>query len=398
MHYILTHISRREISFYQYIGRTDRVFKPYSEGGSHKFPLAIAYDHHEMHIGQYAVQLMSNPACKAFDNLFDHFNNHEFCQDIMGRDFVPTVVKQGVARVCRSCGIDDTDIKDMRLIVVFNVDVNDETIKNHICDQLRSYCPELVVCEMDRHSASYFCQRGGKMQNAKYALLINSDNIDLSYRCISLDAGQVLSKNLYKDKGQDPRVKMALDLLWEDVYQSNYNLDKTNETPYLEAALNKFVTSGKAELTSVELSDGTYDVYLSKSKFESFSSNDASAIPSVMSQGLYSYDPNYTCVVLEGCASKNAFFRNSLKNYLDVYDEDKDVKLQIFNSILVNLLNGADPNKLVFKVNPELPQEPVLGAGEGVGEGEEDPWYIPDVVEQRAAGNNSGETKIEEKV
>ena len=341
MKYILLEISHRTIALFYNGGDGARTMQPFREGRT--LPLALCYMGGEYHTGVFAQQQKDLGHPEAYDNLFQEARKNSRCHDILSKDYVPTVVNLSVSQICREQFLIDAKNKasEITIILLYSMDVKEEERKM-LNDALLpyGYASVIVADRAQRTSLTFLKYKNEELKRNKAALVINSDNEDLSVKCLSLTDGCTIVEKHLLGKGKDPRFQYGINQIWLGVENQVYST-KDKELPYLERALRNFIANSQVEMTSVELSDGTYSTYLSKTQYNNYSSHDTSITTdfvSILSQGKVS--PSDCFVILENYATGNKFFKDALIQFSPIIDEDKAAKKEMRDLLIQDIIDG----------------------------------------------------------
>ena len=244
MKYVLAEINRRNISFHYYNGENgNRAFVPYGSNGP--IPLAISYLNNRYSIGIAAQSAVEEGQKEAYNNLFDVTRMEKCCDGLRDRQLVPKVITILLEDLCRDKFNSNLDITapQMTLILLYGNDVGVENIE--CVEQELSNIPfaEIKVYDQSVEAIKFFCNSTiYDWSGETDAMVVLSDNQDLSVSCYSLTDYSLKYSHRYKEQGKDPRLEWATEKLWRDVTNHTW-CTKEECLPVIRKAIERFLAS-----------------------------------------------------------------------------------------------------------------------------------------------------------
>lgn len=361
MKYVLAEINRQNISFHYYNGENgNRAFVPYGSNGP--IPLAISYLNNRYSIGIAAQLAVEEGQKEAYNNLFDIARMEKCCDGLRDKQLVSKVITILLEDFCRDKFNSNLDITapQITLILLYGNDVDIDDIE--CVEQELSNIPfaEIKVYDQSVEAVKFF--RNGSIDDwsgESDAMVVLSDNQDLSIRCYSLADYRLKFSHRYKNQGKDPRLEWAAENLWRDLARHTY-CTKEESLPVIRKAIERFLASPNRELTSIKLSDGEYQVLLSKNSYYAYSPAGGNQFMTIASNVVQKAGLSYntTGVVLQGYAANNKFFRESFVscNFDPISDDNESISREVRNCILRDLL-GVSEALEIDKLCVECPCE-----------------------------------------
>jgi hypothetical protein len=289
---------------------------------------------------------VENGVQEAYVNLFDLIGQPVKCNDIESKQFIPEIV-----RVLLDELFDQkfyvkfrNRVEQVSLLLLFGNDVGPEErkivyegLRIDGFAELRSLVQAVEAVKYFQSSPRYNWSRETD------AMVVLSDNLDLSIKCFALSDYHLTFERHFKGKGRDPRFEWAVRKLWKDV-QSETFCEEKECVSSIEKQLYAFLTSGRSELTSLKLPDGIdYQVFLNRERYNVYAPPDATQFASLISDVVSEVGLKYetTGIVLQGFAAANKFFRESFNQFDPVSDETPEFRNGIRNYILKQFLGGV---------------------------------------------------------
>lgn len=318
---ILIELSKERISFLYSRSDSDNGFVPFVEQSP--LPLAIYCSGNQMEIGQFAVDEANKHNPNAYVDVFGQMrkggtfkyrgeevpNNmllYSAIQRYLSSFFDSTLIGQK--------GRLDQNVSTMPICFLFHADI-EENERLFVKDSfLNSGFANVGTRDLDK-----LAMRTSKAASA-YSICVTSNGEDLFVNIYD-QKGNRLESKLIRDRGRDPRMKVAIDKLWDSIGYDNYYLKIEKERPILEQVAERFLDSGNTSLNeNVVLSDGNaYNVALYLSELEQFSvKDDGKAIYDVLRTLAEKSIKTSDCTIfLQGKAAHNSFFSNMFKKEFD---------------------------------------------------------------------------------
>ena len=345
MKYVLAEITRRNISFHYYNDENaNRAFVPF--GFNSSIPLAISYLNNRYSIGFAAQQAVEDGQKEAYNNLFDVNSTETCCGGLRARQLVPKVITILLEDLCREKLNSNlaNSAHQIILILLYGNDVDRDSID--CVEQELSNIPFAGLKVFDKSVEAVKFFRNSTIDDwsgETDAMVVLSDNQDLTVRCYSLFDYSLKYTYRYKELGKDPRLEWATEKLWKDVANHTW-CTKDECLPMIRKTIERFLASTKQELTSVNLPDGECQVLLSKNTYYAYSSAGGNQFMSIASDVVRKTGLNYetTGIVLQGYAADNKFFRDSFISFDPISDETEEVNQEIRNCLLRNLLGISE--------------------------------------------------------
>lgn len=336
---ILIELSKERISFLYSRSDSDNGFVPFVEQSP--LPLAIYCSGNQMEIGQFAVDEANkhnpNATVDVFGKMRDGGTFRYRGEEIPNNMLLYNAIQRYLASFFDSTLIGqmgrlEQNVATMPICFLFNADI-DENERLFVKDSFRkSGFANVGTRDLDK-----LAMRTSKAASA-YSICVTSNGEDLFVNIYNQKGNRLESKRI-RDRGRDPRMKVAIDRLWDSVGYDSYNLNKEKERPILEQVAERFLDSGKLSLNeNVVFSDGNaYNVALYLSELEQFSvRNDGKAINDVLrtlaEKGIKTSD---CTIFLQGKAAHNSFFSNMFKKEFDkVVSVDNAMHADILDALL----------------------------------------------------------------
>lgn len=346
MKYVLAEINRRNISFHYYNGENgNRAFVPYGSNGP--IPLAISYLNNRYSIGIAAQSAVEEGQKEAYNNLFDVTRMEKCCDGLRDRQLVPKVITILLEDLCRDKFNSNLDITapQMTLILLYGNDVGVENIE--CVEQELSKIPfaEIKVYDQSVEAIKFFCNSTiYDWSGETDAMVVLSDNQDLSVSCYSLTDYSLKYSHRYKEQGKDPRLEWATEKLWRDVTNHTW-CTKEECLPVIRKAIERFLASNNQELTSIKLPDGEEcQVLMSKNTYYAYSPSGGNQFMTIAGDVVKKAGLKYetTGIILQGYAANNKFFRESFISFDPISDNTEAISKEIRNYILRNILGVAE--------------------------------------------------------
>ena len=322
MKYVLADITRRKIGLFYYKENGDRAFEPFNS----PIPLAISYSNGRFEIGQAALNAIQEGVAEAYADLFDIQGQNLKCNDIKSNQFIPEIVRLLLEELfdqkfyVRFRNL----VNQVSLVLLFGNDVNEEE-RRMVYEGLKiDGFGELRMLVQALESVKYF-QSSPRYNWSREtdAMVVLSDNVDLSVKCFSLSDYHLTFERRYKGKGRDPRFEWAVRKLWESVKSKDY-FEEKECIPHIEKELYAFLASGKPELTILPMPNGKEcSVLLNRGVYNVYSPPDANLFASLISDIVNEVGLKYetTGIVLQGYAAENKFFHESFNQFDPISDE-----------------------------------------------------------------------------
>lgn len=371
MKYVLAEISRRSIGLFYNEGNGSRTFVPFGSNGP--IPLALCSINGEFQVGEVALQAVEDNREDAFFNLFDLAKSRLICNGKPAREFAVEAILVLLDDLCHEAFYSSLNEMAFQMTLILSYSNDIMSVERDLVDnilsaqsfaKLESVVQSSLAVDFFVHSPSY---EWGMEENA---MIVSSDNKDLSVKCVSLSDGRLLYEKLFQERGCDPRYEWAVKNIWEDVSTATYCTEE-QAMPMISKVLDGFLKSGSMELTSVKLPDGAdYSTYLNKSAYENFCPANGNQLVSLIADVVKEVGLEYatTGIILQNFTSQNKYFHESFNQFDPISDETIDCSNEIRNQLLRNLLDEkpiefkgvarkpkiAQPVYSVFDVQPEV--------------------------------------------
>lgn len=345
MKYVLAEINRRNISFHYYNGENgNRAFVPCGSNGP--IPLAISYLNNRYSIGIAAQQAVEEGQKEAYNNLFDVTRMEKCCDGLRDKQLVPKVITILLDDLCHDKFNSNLDVTapQITLMLLYGNDVDKDEIKR--VEQELSNIPfaEIKVFDQSVEAIKFFCNgTSDDWSGETDAMVVLSDNQDLSVRCYSLDDYSLKFTHRYNEQGKDPRLEMATEKLWRDVTNHTW-CTKEECLPIIRKAIEGFLASSRQELTSIKLPDGECQVLMSKNTYFAYSPAGGNQFMTIAGDVVKKAGLKYetTGIILQGYAANNKFFRESFISFDPLSDNTEAISKEIRNCILREMLGVAE--------------------------------------------------------
>lgn len=361
---ILIELSKEHISFLYSRSDSDNGFVPFVEQSP--LPLAIYCSGNQLEIGQFAVDEANKHNPNAYVDVFGKMRNGGTFryrgEEIPNNMLLYNAIQRYLASFFDSTLIGqmgrlERNVATMPICFLFHADI-DENERLFVKDSFRkSGFANVGTRDLDK-----LAMHTSKTANA-YSICITSNGEDLFVNIYN-QKGHRLESKLIRDRGRDPRMKVAVDKLWDSIGYDNYYLNKEKERPILEQVAERFLDSGKLSLNeNVVFSDGSaYNVALYLSELEQFSvKDDGKAINEVLrslaEKGIKTSD---CTIFLQGKAAHNNYFSDMFKKeFGKVISVDNAMHADILATLLkeVEALDYkiADEGEVITVVPPPPP-------------------------------------------
>ena len=339
---VLAEVSKRTISFHYYDGeKENRSF----ELDSGPIPLAIACRNGEFIIGHPAKQAFDDKQADAFDNLFTVMGLDVQCNGVPARSFIPKVIQIGVEELCRQRFYGDLGnlLREITLVLFFCNDVPNNTIRPITNEVEDLSFVKVVSYDFSAESVKFFSSsKQNDWSGEKNAMVVMSDNEDLSVKCYSLSDYKLIFEHCYEGQGSDPRLDWAAKKLWNENLKAKVYLDDKIALPIIKKAIESLLISKELELKSVRLPRyGEMDVFLSRGTYYSYSPVGGNQFATIANDVVRKMALNNTTtgIILQGYAADNKFFRESFIDKFDpISDENEAARKEIRDKVLREML------------------------------------------------------------
>lgn len=367
---ILAQLSRQNIELFYNTGNGRKMFEPF--GSNISVPLALSFHEGNFYFGHAAELDVKNNGTEAFDNLFDHIQENVKCGDVEAEDFVAKVVLLYANELCRDRFRPSSfknSAEKITLFLLFETDVmteESEAVVSSVEKLLDIAGIENVKVESRElavESVKFFqYSPNDDWSQEENAMVVRSDNKDLSIKCLSLSDYSLVYEHVFKNQGGDPRFEWAVKDLWMQIEPQTY-LEKEKAKPSIEKALSVFLKSNNPEMYSIELEadHSSCQVFLSRQAYNMYSppshgSELNSTINSILEET--GFVDTTTGIVLQQSASGNIFFHESFNRFDPISDETNNSLVEIRNQILdpkdrTVVVQRPGALKISVSVNPD---------------------------------------------
>lgn len=368
---VLIELSRKTINFRYYRDDAGNMFLPFNENEG-SMPLAIYCQGNDIQMGQYALSEAEKHSLYAWNNVFDAVKQngtfHYRGQDRNMNELLLVAIKKYLADffdriLVKTKGTLEANISTMPLVFLFHQDIDrsdrlfvEKSFRDGGFVNLAALdigCEIVGVLNHDKHLPT------GK----KVVLTVSSDGVNLIVKAIDIAKKQEIKSFRIMDKGIDPRLKYAVDKLWDSLDIFTYEMNKDNEYGILSEIASAFLASDDVVFQrTVMFSNGVeHECYLDKNQIAGIYLGTDAKIRSDMLNfiaqlGLQESD---VAIVPYGNVAGSEYFVKNMKavgSEVMVYKDPGQEKLLMFilDSIIAKEFKVA-------AVEPEhVPEEPQL--------------------------------------
>lgn len=376
-------LSKKSISFLYYRSDSAEQRFKHFEGLDPVLPLAIYCRDNDMEIGKWAqdealrgnqnayIDVFSNKGTYMFRGKTCSMNTlvynailvkleYFFNQILLG---VENQLEQNVATM-PICIVLDSDLSENEALLVTN------SFRNGGFGNVGIYNYNQIVVDVSNISTPY-------------GLCLKSDGIDLNVSLYDR-MGKTYGTETIKGVGADPRVSVAVELMWKSAGYATYYLDKDAEMPYLLLAAEDFINGGATEFNgNIELSKGhSIGCFISRHQLDNYNYADNHLLRESVSNFLNSlHVPASECTLfMMGKAAGNVYFKDVFSaSFADTRDVGPSFRSEVFSKLLSDVISDQ------FRLQP-------MGQAAAIPT---DPWPGEAVatqqpVRQRPASGTSG--------
>lgn len=337
---VLIELSRKSIAFRYYRDDAGNMFMPFDENvGS--MPLAIYCQGNDLQIGDYALSEAERYSQYAWKDIFDVIDQPGTFvyrgQEINMNELLLVAIKKYLSDffdriLVKTKGTLEANISTMPLIFLFHPDIENRHrlfVKKSFRD---GGFVNMAAVDINREIVGRLKREKRLPHGKKVALTVFSDGKDLIVNAIDIEKCEELKSLRIAGKGVDPRVKFAVDRLWDSLGIYSYNMLKENEYGILQQIATEFLGSDDIVFQrQVVFSDGeARDCYLDKNQIEGIEVSTDSKIKNdvlnlISQMGLQESD----CVIAVcGSAAYSEFFIKNMQAIGTEMIVDKDPGLQ----------------------------------------------------------------------
>lgn len=377
----LIELSKEYISFLYHRSDSDRGFVPF-DSQPKSLPLAVYCKGNEIEVGEYALGQAKENSPYAFSHVFAKMRDGGTFK-YRGQEIHDNMLLFHAIQRYLASFFDDTligekgrleqNVSTMPLYFLFHADVNEN-------ERLfvKSSFSQGGYANVEVGDYDWFAMRAVHTDAANYVCVIgNGENLLVN---IYDHQGNRLEQLTFPHCGRDPRMKDAVDKLWESLGYFNYLLNRDEETRILVEVAEKFLASGERELNrEVKLSSGhPYNVQLYLNELNATEHPDDGRVVDEVTGSLAKYhiQPSDCSVILQGKAAGNSYFFSMFnKRFDDVRSIDSELQSEIWAILLEDIkaanyqfakraaTPSAEPNSSVQPVvQPEVTPGRVLAS------------------------------------
>lgn len=357
---VLIELSLKSISFRYYRDDAGNMFLPFNDNEG-SIPLAICCQNNDVQMGQYAQTEAEKHSLYAWNNVFDAIKqNGTFPyrgQEKNMNELLLVAIKKYLSDffdriLVKTNGTLEANISTLPLVFLFHPDI----VRSDRLFIEKSFRDggfvNLAALDMGCEVVGQLSQYKEIPAEKKIALTVFSDGADLIVNAIdTLKLTDVKSIRII-GKGIDPRLKYAVDKLWDSLDIYTYEMNKDVEYPILRDIAATFLASDDVVFQRpVMFSDGVErECYLDKNQIDGIDLGTDTKVRSDMLNFVsqLGFQENEVAIVLYGnIASSDYFIKNMRAVGIDVLIY-KDPGLQ---KTLKYILDGIIQKRFKFNSN-----------------------------------------------
>lgn len=322
---VLIELSLKSISFRYYRDDAGSMFLPFNENEG-SIPLAICCQDNDVQMGQYAQAEAEKHSMYAWNNVFDAIKqNGTFPyrgQEKNMNELLLVAIKKYLSDffdriLVKTNGTLEANISTLPLVFLFHPDI----VKNDRLFVEKSFRDggfvNLAALDMGCEVVGQLSQNKEIPAEKKIALTVFSDGTDLIVNAIdTVKLTEVKSMRII-GKGIDPRLKYAVDKLWDSLDFYTYEMNKDIEYPILRDIAATFLASDDVVFQRpVMFSDGMErECYLDKNQVDGIDLGTDTKVRSDMLNFIsqLGFQENEVAIVLYGNIASSDYFIKNMK-------------------------------------------------------------------------------------
>ena len=339
---VLIELSKKKISFLYNRSDGESRFVSF-EGDGQALPLAIFCQGNDIQIGQFAIDEARKGNPHAYVNVFDIITNRGTYK-YRGEDCPYSTILFNAIQKYLSIFFDkiligtlkhlEDNVAKMPLCFVFNSDIAENQrlfvkncFKNCGYNNVGTFDYDQIVVEASQYTTSY-------------TVCVTSDGKDLFLNIFDSHTAKHLSCTEIQDKGYDPRIEIAIDLLWDSLGYSYLNKDIEKEM--LRHSAEDFLSSGKGTYQKkLMFSDGLErECSIFKSELENYRYTYDGSVVAKLKNELKKHDISLAdcTIVLKGKAANNEYFRRMfVKDFDNISNVDESFRTRVLKQLLKDI-------------------------------------------------------------
>lgn len=322
---VLIELSRRTISFRYYRDDAGNMFLPFNENEG-SMPLAIYCQGNDIQIGQYALTEADKHSMYAWNNVFDAVKQngtfHYRGQDRNMNELLLVAIKKYLADffdriLVKTKGTLEANISTMPLVFLFHQDI-DRSDRLFVEKSFRDGgFVNLAALDMGCEIVDLLAHTKILPAGKKVALTVSSDGVNLIVNAIDTVQKKEMKSFRIMGKGMDPRLKFAVDKLWDSLDFFTYEMNKDSEYGILSEIAATFLASDDVVFQRpVMFSTGVeHECYLDKNQIDGIDLGTDTKIRSDMLNFIsqLGFQENDVAIVLYGNIASGDYFVKNIK-------------------------------------------------------------------------------------
>jgi hypothetical protein len=369
----LVRLSRNKITFWYKTEHADHA--PLTLQGEHEFSLAFLVNHSDVLIGDYAKTRFSAGDTNAYSNYFQGIGSGATFKFMSETFQVEDLLYFGVEFTLRrfvqenpqpfSSNFDNLK-KDGRLLFYLESDV-ETSYSGIIHDTLSKIGFGLVVKLNYDIVISEIAQRSNSGSQINRCLHLKGIEGNLHSTLVEISSQSIVSHVSILDAGNDPRVKIAAELIYEDVETCNPHLflSRERDLPGLFPEAKKIlqasspIVMGSVQMGSSESYDYNFNRNLIKTRMQYFR-GDLRMMSDIESQLVEAgYNTSQLSIILEGEDVNNDYFYEKLsEKYTQIFKIGENSLKAVIKELFE--LGANSQQYLCPKCNKDFPNAAVL--------------------------------------
>lgn len=322
---VLIELSRRTISFRYYRDDAGNMFLPFNENEG-SMPFAIYCQGNDIQIGQYALAEADKHSMYAWNNVFDAVKQngtfHYRGQDRNMNELLLVAIKKYLADffdriLVKTKGTLEANISTMPLVFLFHQDI-DRSDRLFVEKSFRDGgFVNLAALDMGCEIVDLLARAKILPAGKRAALTVSSDGVNLIVNAIDTVQKKEMKSFRIIGKGMDPRLKFAVDKLWDSLDFFTYEMNKDNEYGILSEIAATFLASDDVVFQRpVMFSTGVeHECYLDKNQIDGIDLGTDTKIRSDMLNFIsqLGFQESEVAIVLYGNIAGGDYFVKNMK-------------------------------------------------------------------------------------
>lgn len=322
---VLIELSRKSIAFRYYRDDAGNMFLPFNENEV-CVPLAICCQGNDIQLGAYAQAEAEKHSLYAWDNVFEAIKqNGTFPyrgQEKNMNELLLVAIKKYLADffdriLVKTNGTLEANISTLPLVFLFHADI-DKSDRLFVEKSFRDGgFVNLAAMDMGCKIVERLLQCKELPAGKKMALAVCSDGANLIVSAVDIARRCELKSIRIMGKGIDPRLKCAVDKLWDSLDIYTYEMNKDNEYGILKDIAAAFLASDDVVFQRpVMFSDGIErECYLDKNQIDGIDLGTDTKIRTDILNFIsqLGFQESDVVIVLYGALSGNDYFIKNMK-------------------------------------------------------------------------------------